>query len=205
MIYTTVKNQIECTLIEKKSRFIANCKAVKTEDEAKEFIKEIRDKYKDARHNVYAYSLRNGGIMRYSDDKEPQGTAGIPTLEVLKKANIVDTVVVVTRYFGGILLGAGGLVRAYSGAAALTVTQENLLVMKECVKGKLKFDYGYYTKILEFCTTHNVVVDDTIFEEEVSLIIHALETDLEKMLNDYNNLTRAKGSYKEIDRDFYGF
>ena len=112
--YITVKNSGEDEFVEKRSRFIGYCKPVKTQDEAVSFINEIRSKHWDATHNVYAYVLSDGQIMRYSDDGEPQGTAGVPVLDVIKKMGIVDVVVVVTRYFGGIMLGAGGLVRAYS-------------------------------------------------------------------------------------------
>ena len=119
--YITVKEQGEDFFIEKKSKFIGHCKPVKTESEALEFISEIKSKHADANHNVYAYILRENGTQRFSDDSEPQGTAGIPVIDALKKANIVDVVVVATRYFGGTLLGGGGLIRAYSHTASIAV------------------------------------------------------------------------------------
>ena len=112
MEYKTIRLREEAEFIERRSRFIGHACPVKTEEEAVAFINEMKAKYWDASHNVYAYCLREGQIKRYSDDGEPQGTAGIPVLDVLQKSGVVDTAVVVTRYFGGILLGAGGLVRA---------------------------------------------------------------------------------------------
>ena len=112
VIYRTAARRAEFTLTEKKSEFIGVCAPVANEAEALEFIAEIKKKHSAARHNVYAYMLREGFSSRYSDDGEPHGTAGVPVLDAIKKAGITDTAVVVTRYFGGILLGTGGLLRA---------------------------------------------------------------------------------------------
>ena len=114
--YLTIEGFAQDEFVEKKSRFIGYAKHVETEEEAVSFINEMKQKHWDATHNVYAYVLRNGQIRRYSDDGEPQGTAGIPTLDVILKEGIVDVCVVVTRYFGGILLGGGGLVPTLRGA-----------------------------------------------------------------------------------------
>ncbi len=135
MGYFTIKDEISTQFEEKKSVFIGHIKRVYEEDKAKEFINKIRTEQKEARHNVYAYIIgENMGIQRYSDDGEPQGTGGIPVLEVIKKNGITDVVVVVTRYFGGILLGKGGLVRAYSKAAAMSVNEGSIV---ERVKGSI--------------------------------------------------------------------
>ncbi|HBN81058.1 MAG TPA: YigZ family protein, partial [Ruminococcaceae bacterium] len=119
--YLTVRREASAEFTERRSRFIGCAKPVGTEKDALSFLNTIRSKHWDASHNVYAYALRSGQLRRYSDDGEPQGTAGIPVLDVLVKSGLVDTAVVVTRYFGGVLLGAGGLVRAYSHAASLAV------------------------------------------------------------------------------------
>ena len=116
--YQTLTREAQYEFTEKRSRFIGYARPVTTEQEALDFIAAIRSKHWDAKHNVYAYRLREGHISRYSDDGEPSGTAGIPVLSVLQKGDLTDCVIVVTRYFGGILLGGGGLVRAYSHAAA---------------------------------------------------------------------------------------
>lgn len=112
--------------------FICRVKPVSTEEEALAFLNDIRRRFSDARHNVYAYALRGNGISRFSDDGEPHGTAGLPTLDVLRKGGIVDAVAVTTRYFGGILLGTGGLVRAYSLAASMAVERAGVCEMAAC-------------------------------------------------------------------------
>ena len=118
--YITLNQRAQDEFVERKSRFIGTATPVSTQEEAIAFIDEMRSKYWDATHNVYAYILRDG-TKRYSDDGEPQGTAGVPVLDVLQKEGLTDLCVVVTRYFGGILLGAGGLVRAYSHGAKIAV------------------------------------------------------------------------------------
>ena len=115
--YTTLKEYGTYTYEEKKSVFIGECMPVKTEEEALSFINNIKKKYSDARHHVYAYVLRENSVMRFTDDHEPQGTAGMPVLDIIRKNCCTDVVIVVTRYFGGTLLGTGGLVRAYTAAA----------------------------------------------------------------------------------------
>ena len=119
--YKTIKKRASDEFIEKKSRFIGYIAPVETEDEAIAFINEIRTKHRDATHNVYAYSLRAGQVKRASDDGEPQGTGGVPMLNVLNGNELVDVCCVVTRYFGGTLLGVGGLVRAYTEGAKIAV------------------------------------------------------------------------------------
>ena len=128
--YSSLGKEASATYIEKKSEFIGYAAPVSTEEEAIAFIEKIRKKHADARHNVYAYLLRNG-TTRYSDAGEPQGTAGIPTLEVIRKGGFCDAVIVVTRYFGGILLGAGGLVRAYTAAAKLACEAAGIVTYTE--------------------------------------------------------------------------
>lgn len=131
----------EAEFVEKKSRFIGNIFRVVTEQEAQEHIAEIQKKYRDANHNVYAYIIDGGRVMRYSDNGEPQGTAGIPVLEVLKKEEIFDALCVVTRYFGGILLGAGGLTRAYSRGARVAIEQSGTAIMRPYQFAKLQMGY----------------------------------------------------------------
>lgn len=205
MEYKTVKQYGEDFFIEKKSKFIGYCKPVKTEEEAKAFINEIKSKHKDATHNVWAYSLRENNTIRYNDDGEPSGTAGVPVLEVLNKSGIVDAVLVATRYFGGIMLGGGGLVRAYSHTASIAVNAATAIMMKECVVVGAKCDYTYYTKLQEICLKNSGVVDDTVFEESVTLIFHILQSDLESFMLDFAELTKGKGELEELEKAFYGF
>ena len=137
--------------IEQRSKFIGYVKPVQNEQQALDFINEKRQKHWDATHNVYAYVLRDGNIQRYSDDGEPHGTAGVPTLDVIVKSGVTDVVVVVTRYFGGILLGAGGLVRAYTKGAKIALEAGNIITMESCHIAVLQCDYNQYGKISEIC------------------------------------------------------
>jgi uncharacterized YigZ family protein len=137
MSYLTIKDTVSEEFEEKKSIFIGHAKRVYNEEDAKTFVSHIRNMHKQATHNVFAYIIgENKGIQRYSDDGEPQGTAGIPVIEVIKKNEVTDIAVVVTRYFGGVLLGAGGLVRAYSKAAAGAIKSAGIV---EKVKGCVLF------------------------------------------------------------------
>jgi uncharacterized YigZ family protein len=148
MIYKTIRMQATGEYEEKKSVFIASIKRVNNEEEAKQFISDIRNNYKEARHNVYAYIIgSNKGVQRYSDDGEPQGTGGIPVLEVIKKNDITDTVIVVTRYFGGILLGSAGLCRAYGKAASLAVKNGCVVEKVKGIELEIITDYDLLGKI----------------------------------------------------------
>ena len=159
-------------LTEKRSRFIGYCKPVKTEQEATDFINKIRAKHWDARHNVYAYSLREGNAKRYSDDGEPSGTAGMPVLDVIVKNEVYDVCVVVTRYFGGILLGTGGLVRAYSQAAKLALNAGKVALMEKCAVCSLRCSYTQYGKLSSIITEEASGIDDTVYEADVVLKFH---------------------------------
>ncbi len=172
MEYTTVTRECSVEFIERRSRFIGHIKPVVSEEEAIAFIEEKRSKYWDATHNVYAYSLREGNICRYSDDGEPGGTAGMPVLSVLTKPGITDAVIVVTRYSGGILLGGGGLVRAYSHSAALAVEESGLLVMRLCQICRLECDYGAYGRVGALIPEMGGVIDDSQFTDKVELTFH---------------------------------
>lgn len=170
--YRTVKRQAADEFVERRSRFIGRVKPVKTEEDAVSFIQECKSKYWDATHNVYAYSLREGNIRRYSDDGEPQGTAGVPVLEVLLKSDVTDAVVVVTRYFGGVLLGAGGLVRAYSHGAKIALDAGEVITMALCQTASLLCDYNQYGRILSLIPEAGGVVTDTQFTDVVELSFH---------------------------------
>jgi len=187
MEYITVQKASNDEFVEKRSRFIGYISPVKTEQEAVEFIKTIKSKHWDATHNVYAYSLREGNIFRYSDDGEPQGTAGIPVLDVLRKKGITDAVVVVTRYFGGIMLGAGGLVRAYTKGAVVAVTAGVPICMRECLLCRLECDYTFYGRAAALIPECGGVIDDTAFAENVCVDFHiegALLGALQKKITD---------------------
>ncbi len=187
--YKTVKTAASDEFIEKRSRFISFVKPVTSPDEAAAFIAEIKSKHWDATHNVYAYVLRDGQTRRYSDDGEPQGTAGVPALDVLLKEDVTDCAVVVTRYFGGVLLGTGGLVRAYSHAAKLALTAGGIITMRPCNVLRLSADYGLYGRLSSLIPECGGVVGDTRFADDVTLTfkIPAQSTEaFEKKLTDFS-------------------
>lgn len=156
---------------EKRSVFIGYSKPVKTEEEAIEFINSIKQKHWDATHNCYAYVIRENQIRRYSDDGEPSGTAGVPMLEVLLKEELWDVCVVATRYFGGTLLGTGGLVRAYSKSARIAVDSGQIVTYTMCASGQIKCSYTAYGKVNALVMQHGGMIDDTVFADDVTLII----------------------------------
>lgn len=160
-------------LIEK-SRFIGHGKGVQSEEEAIAFIESVRKEYRDATHNVWAYIIgENKNIQRYSDDGEPSGTAGIPVLEVLKKEDITNAAVVVTRYFGGIKLGAGGLVRAYTKSAVLAVQAARKITKKVFIPLQLTFDYSLLGKLQNDVGNRDITHRQPVFTEKVQMEILA--------------------------------
>lgn len=167
--YLTVAKAAVDEFTEKRSRFIGAIQPVSTEEEAQAFIKAKQKEFWDAKHNVYAYVLEGGNLCRFSDDGEPQGTAGIPVLDVLRKEGLTDCVVVVTRYFGGILLGAGGLVRAYSHGAKIAVDAGGVVEMRRCLLGEITCDYSQYGWIPAFLAEEGATVTDTRFGEAVTV------------------------------------
>jgi uncharacterized YigZ family protein len=167
--YKTVKKQAQADIIEKKSRFIAHILPITAEQQAIDFIQMQKSKYYDASHNVYAYILRENNIQRYSDDGEPSGTAGIPTLDVIRKENLVDVCIVVTRYFGGTLLGAGGLVRAYTKAAKAGIDIAGILERKLCYEYTVTADYTLLGKIQNEAVNFGCVFGEVEYKENVVL------------------------------------
>ena len=167
--YLTPAGYGEAELIEKRSRFIGRVWPVESEAEALEHLKEIRAKHWDATHNVYAYILREGGTMRYSDDGEPQGTSGMPTLTVFRAKEIQNALCIITRYFGGILLGTGGLARAYSQTAKLALTEAGVARVREWEELLIACPYGLYERIRRELELAGAVVTSTDFGADVSL------------------------------------
>ena len=155
---------------EKRSRFLGHLRPVETEEEARLFITEMKKKYHDARHNCWCYRIR-GGVVRYSDDAEPQGTAGLPMLEILQREGIENAVCVVTRYFGGVLLGTGGLLRAYQKAAKGAVEDAGISVVRAWTKMSIICDYSDYEKIRSELEQQNAVISDTEYGEKVTLTV----------------------------------
>lgn len=181
--YKTVELEADDFFIEKKSKFIGYVKPVKTQDEAIEFINTIKSKHWDATHNVYAYVLRQDNIQRYSDDGEPGGTAGVPMLDVLLKEGLTDVCVVGTRYFGGTLLGAGGLVRAYSHTSKIAVEAGHIITMAQCSVMNVNVEYSFYERMNNMLSDFGANVLDTQFSDNV-LIKFSIRENRVKMLQD---------------------
>ena len=169
IFYTTLEHEGEAEFTEKKSVFIGNAAPVKSEEEAMAYIKKIKSSYQDARHNVWAYLQKGEIVARYSDDGEPQGTAGVPVLDTIRKSGVTDAVVVVTRYFGGILLGAGGLVRAYSHTARLALDAAHIITYEQYTELELNCTYSDYQRYLAELPRFGAVTDDTAFSDRVQL------------------------------------
>ncbi len=167
--YLTPAGYGEAEFVEKRSRFIGRVWPVETEAEALERLKEIRTRHWDATHNVYAYIIREGGAMRYSDDGEPQGTSGMPTLTVFRTKEIQNVLCIVTRYFGGILLGTGGLARAYSRAAKLALTEAGIARVREWEELLIACPYGLYEKLRRELELSGAVVTAADFGADVSV------------------------------------
>ena len=189
--------------IVEKSTFIGYAKPIKTEEEAIEFINEIKKKHKDATHNVWAYTIgENMNIQRYSDDGEPQGTAGIPTLEVIKKEDLRDVVVVVTRYFGGIKLGAGGLVRAYTKGAKVGIEAGIVIEKVKYSEVKIKIEYTQLGRIQNEIMNLGFKVKDTIYSEDVELIVYSKIEDVQSLTDRMIDITSGTADVS-IGEEYY--
>lgn len=166
----------EAELVEKRSRFIGHVWPVESEEQAREYIEQMKKKYHDARHNCWCYRLKEGGVERYSDDGEPQGTAGVPVLDTIRKSGVTDAAVVVTRYFGGILLGAGGLVRAYSHTARLALEAAKIITYEQYDVLELNCSYSDYQRYSAELPRFGAVIDDTVFTDRVTLFFAVKST-----------------------------
>ena len=173
---TTLCREASAEFEEKKSIFIGHAKPIKTEEEALAFVKQKKAEFSDARHNVWAYRLRGDITVRCSDDGEPQGSAGVPVLDTLRKSGVSDAVLVVTRYFGGILLGAGGLVRAYSHAAKLAIDAAGIAVFEQFTSFRLNCGYSEYQRYLAELPKFGAMIDDTQFSDRVCLCFSVKST-----------------------------
>lgn len=178
--YLTISNEATAELEEKRSRFIATAKPVTSEEEAYGFINGLKAKYWNATHNVYAYYICGNNLMqKFSDDGEPSGTAGLPALEAIKKSGVQDAAVVVTRYFGGTLLGASGLVRAYGRCAAMGIDAAGIIRMQLCVKAEIALDYPLFGKVQAIVASKGYRVKDTVYAQDVEMCVYVPVDDFE--------------------------
>lgn len=200
--YKTVEFENSDEFIEKKSKFIGYVKPVKTQDDAVEFINRIKSKHWDATHNVYAYVLKENNIQRYSDDGEPSGTAGVPVLDVILKNNLVDVCVVVTRYFGGTLLGAGGLVRAYSHGSKIAVEAGNIITMAPCKILSVSVEYSFYERFNILLNDFGANAESTDFADNVSFTFSVKQEKVQTLQDKLTDLSNGAYQLKEIGEKF---
>ena len=170
-MFKTIKENASAEIVEKKSKFIGNIFYIENEQEAEKKIKEIRKKYHDARHNCFAYKIENPKISRFSDDGEPSGTAGNPILSVIEGNNLSNILIIVTRYFGGILLGTGGLVRAYSDCANKVIKTSQIIEKELGVEAKIVTTYKNLEKIKYYLQKNHILVTNSEYLENVVLTI----------------------------------
>lgn len=200
--YKTVEKEASDFFIEKKSKFIGYAKPVKTQEEAVEFISKIKSKHWDATHNVYAYVLRENNIQRYSDDGEPSGTAGVPVLDVMLKESLVDVCVVATRYFGGTLLGAGGLVRAYSHTSKIALDAAGIITMAQCSVMSVEVDYSFYDRFNILLSDFSAVILNTSFSDKVCVEFSVKENIVDLLNAKLIDVSNGKYALKFLRSEF---
>lgn len=199
-MYRTINENISSEIVEKKSKFIANIFYVQTIEEAENKLDEIKKKYYDARHNCYAFSImtKQGIINKSSDDGEPSGTAGAPILNILNKNKIINVLVVVTRYFGGVLLGTGGLVKAYSQATIEALDKANFVIEELGEELEIEIEYADLEKLNYYCNQNNLKIVNNIYEEKIKCIIEVNEVEKNKIIDNINELNFKIINYKII-------
>lgn len=200
--YKTVSAPGEALIVEKKSKFIATVRPVTTEEEALGFLQEMRSKYSDATHNVYAYVIDENNIFRYSDDGEPGGTAGMPTLDTIRKEGLVDVAVVVTRYFGGTLLGTGGLVHAYGAACRAGLLAAGIITRMLCDIVSVRVDYTMVGKMQYMISTDGYILEDTLYENEVIFRVCLKKDQVDKFIADTTEITCGKAIIKQEGKKY---
>ena len=197
-IYKTVARETDTLLTEKKSKFISHVKPVDTEEAALEFLNKIRSEHPSATHNVYAYVIDENNISRYSDDGEPGGTAGMPVLDTIKNSGLVDVIVVVTRYFGGTLLGTGGLVRAYSASAKQGLDDAGIITKIMCDIISVKTEYDLVGKLQYHFAAKEYIITDTVYENDVTFFVASPKSDTNRLIAELTELTNGRAAIEKV-------
>ena len=200
--YKTIEGSAQAEYEEKKSRFIGQVAHVETENEAISFLDAVRTANPMARHNVYAYVLRANNRVRYSDDGEPARTSGLPTLSVIEHAELKDVICVTTRYFGGTLLGTGGLVRAYTKAAQDAFAAARVVTFASCRDIVVSIDYPLYDQVSHWLESQGVQVVDTTFAADVTVEIRVLASEAEGVAAALTELTHGSAVLLVGDESF---
>ena len=185
--FKTIEKNATAEIEEKRSKFIASIFYVQTIEEAENILKQTKKKYYDARHNCYAYIVRDNGIIKKSsDDGEPSGTAGSPILNVLEKNSLCNVLVIVTRYFGGILLGTGGLVRAYTEATTKVIELSKIIEQEEGVEIEIIIPYQDFQKLKHYCDKNKIKITNVVYNENISCNIELTNKEKEMLLYNEN-------------------
>ncbi|CAK7071738.1 YigZ family protein [Tissierella carlieri] len=202
-IYRTIYTYGEEETIINKSRFIGYAMPIETEEEALGFIEKIKTKHRDATHNVYAYVLgKDSNTQRFSDDGEPSGTAGIPVLEVIKKENLRNVVVVVTRYFGGIKLGTGGLIRAYTKGAKIGLDAGMIVDMVLHSRIKIRIDYTLYGRIENYLMNEGYIVDESVFDDAVNIFVYIEDAKIGSFQKTMTDIANGNIILETLDEEY---
>ena len=201
-LYTTLAGEGDDSFEERRSEFIGYAKHVTSEEEAQAVVKQKKKEFADATHNCWAYVLGDGTVARYSDDGEPQGTAGMPILDVIRKSGVTDAVVVVTRYFGGILLGAGGLVRAYSRGASIALAAAKIVTYERYAELKLCCSYSDYQKYAGVLPMFNAIIDGTDFADKVTISFAVKETAVAALAEKITEMSGGRDALAHIGERF---
>ncbi len=204
MSYRTVVGDGSGEYVEKRSKFIANAYHVESEEEALAIIEETRKKYWDARHCVYAYVIRNNNIARFSDDGEPSKSAGAPIMDILSREGLYDCLITVVRYFGGVLLGVGGLVRAYSVSAKSAIEDAGTVLMEPCSVFGVTVSYSDWGKLQNIVRTDNAQITKSEFSENVYAEITVKSELSEKLRADINEIFNASLELSLICEEYRG-
>ena len=204
MEFVTIEQEVQAEIIEKKSKFIASVFPVETVEEAENIIKQVKKKYYDARHNCVAYRIEKNNqiIEKSNDDGEPSGTAGAPMLNILKKNNLVNVLVVNTRYFGGILLGTGGLVRAYSDSLQKAIEQSKKILKCQGIEMLALVDYSEFDKFKYYCNINDINISNIQYSQAIECIIELVESKEERLKNDFNTKSIILKDLKEIRKKY---
>lgn len=203
--FKALKSNVSAEIIEKKSKFIAHIFYVESSEEAEKYIKQIKKKYNDARHNCFAYAVEtdNDGILvKYNDDGEPQGTAGAPILKLILEQGLSNTLVIVTRYFGGILLGTGGLVRAYTEATEKALEQAEIIEKSKGYEAKIQVDYNYVEPLKYYLEKRDIKIIKIEYLEKIEIIIEVLKELSQEFENNYTNTNFKIEKYETIKEKF---
>ncbi len=200
--YITVKELAEYYFEDRKSQFIGFAKPVSTEEDAIQFVQAIKKRYPDARHWVYAYVLRENSTMRFTDDREPQGTAGMPVLDVIRKNGVTDVIIIVVRYFGGILLGTGGLVHAYTEAASGALKKAKIIKYDTYTVFKISASYSDYQKIGTTLSEFDFVCESTEYSDSVFIIGSVISNVFEKLCEKLAEATSGRCKTEFLDKKY---